>query len=346
MDFISFVGIDASMRTFDAASVLTLKKVGDPFYLGNFPNNAEGFGSLVEMLVSRGHVPSSTLVCIDHIGPYSEKLSIDLHDRGFKVWLASPLLIRKSIGLVRAKSDRIDSRLVTQFAARFNDMARIFAPAAQWVENLRNFGRLRAQMIRDRTRLSNQMHANQSKANPCQATLESQTRRMSLLEREIAAVDEKIQLETAASVDAKRTDKILRSIPGIGKVTSLLIILATAAMTNVDDWRQLSTMARSMPFPRQSGTSLNHRPRVSKMGDRKLKTALYMGAMSVIRPGQYYHEYYTSRIAMGKAHNSVINDIINKMLKLAFDLCKKCEQFNGDIYLQNKKSMQVTLTLS
>lgn len=46
---------------------------------------------------------------------------------------------------------------------------------------------------------------------------------------------------------------------------------------------------------------------------------------------------------MGKAPNSVINDRINKMLKRAFNLFKKREYINEDIYLQYKKSVQVTL---
>jgi transposase len=347
MKFKTFIGIDPSKADFEVASLSTPDPEGTIHALGKFTNSIEGFEAITERILSLGHEPVSTLICIEHIGPYNEGLAAYLYEKGWQVWLGVPLVINRSSGLLlRGKTDKQDAERICRFAARFKDRVKLFVPTPDWVRDLKNLTSVRKQLVADRARVQNRSQSNDSKGQPCLYTQGVNQRLLANLNEEIKAVERKIEEINKSQHVVTQTTTIMKSIPGIGPVIAAKLVVATGAMMTVVNYRQLSVLACCAAFPYKSGTSINKKPRTSKMGDRQLKADLYMGAMCTTRKGQVFHDYYHHRKAIGKAHNSIINDIINKMLKLAFDLCKRCELFDRDRYLTNKKSLQIPLTMS
>lgn len=347
MKFKTFIGIDPSRQTFEAASLLSSSLTVPIKSVGKFDNSPEGFALFEKQLLTLGHVADSALIAIEHIGPYNEALAEYFYHKGWFVWLASPLVISKSAGeLVRGKTDALDAVKICEFAARFPDKVKLFSPNADWLVSLKNLSKLRKHLIKQRTQNENYNHTNEAKAHPCLSTRKTMAKLLKELNLKITQIEKEILLICKAEEATEMTRKILTSIPGIGNVIATDLILATAAMTSVVSHRQLSVMSCSAPFPYQSGTSIKRKPRTSKMGDRKMKGNLHMGALRTTQVGQLFHEYYNHQIQAGKHHLSVINDIINKLLKLAFDLCKRCELFDRAKYLSGKKSAVWGLVMS
>ena len=59
----------------------------------------------------------------------------------------------------------------------------------------------------------------------------------------------------------------LKSIPGIGKKTSLMLVVLTDGFDRFKSGRELCSYAGLTPIIRQSESSLNGRARISKMGN-------------------------------------------------------------------------------
>lgn len=78
-----------------------------------------------------------------------------------------------------------------------------------------------------------------------------------------------------------------------------------------------------------------------------MKGELSQAAVSVAtRKGQFFYDYYQAKIEKGKAHNWIINAIINMLLKIVCSLIKKNQLFDKETFLKNKKSWQFSLEMS
>jgi transposase len=91
-------------------------------------------------------------------------------------------------------------------------------------------------------------------------------------------------------------DKIIQSVPGVGKVLSWYFIAKTNAFTNIKD----PCYAGVVPFEHQSGSSIYRKPHVSVFADKLLKSLLRLGAMTAIRGINDLREYYLRKVGMGK----------------------------------------------
>ena len=74
----------------------------------------------------------------------------------------------------------------------------------------------------------------------------------------------------------------LQSIKGIGWVTVTLDIALTLNFTTCDTVEVLTAYAGLAPMPRQSGTSVWHRPSIGHTGNGCLRTAFYMATLSAV----------------------------------------------------------------
>jgi transposase len=343
----SFIGIDPSKADFAVCSLLGTDPNSPRNGLGKFDNTLAGYAKFQGRLLALGHERESALVCIENIGPYNERLAHYLHAEGWKVWLAIPGKIKHaSGGYERAKTDSIDAERICVYACRFADKAQLFRPQPDWELELDALKNMRAQLVKDKARLSNQIHANSYRVKSNLMVEQMQAERLEGLKRSIHKVEEEMERIIKGTAVVAQVARILRSIEGIGPVIATNLIALTAGMTKVDSYRQLATLCCTAVVPHESGTSIRKRPRSTRTGDRHMKGLLYMGAMRTTQQGGIFREYYLVRKKQGKHHNSIINDIINKMLKLAFDLCKKCELFDRKRYFAGKKSPNWLLTTS
>ena len=73
-----------------------------------------------------------------------------------------------------------------------------------------------------------------------------------------------------------------------------------------------------VPFPYQSGTSINGRSKIHPISDRKMKSLLSMSAISAIQHDKELKMYYTKRVAEGKPKMLVLNIIRNKLVSRIF----------------------------
>jgi transposase len=124
-------------------------------------------------------------------------------------------------------------------------------------------------------------------------------------ERMIKQVNKEIRLleqslETLLKEHEGKKMRALNTIPGIGKRTISMMIIATDGFRKIDNYRQLSSWAGLSPKEYSSGKSIRGKVRISKMGGRELRNLLYMCSLTAIKCNKACKELYYRLKEKGK----------------------------------------------
>ena len=116
---------------------------------------------------------------------------------------------------------------------------------------------------------------------------------------------------------------LLRSVPGIGNVLAIYLIVLTRNFTRFNDPRKFACYAGIAPFEYASGTSVKGKTKVHPCANRQIKSLLNMAAMASIQLTGEYKTYYHRRLYEGKNKMSTLNIIRNKLVSRAFAVVKR-----------------------
>ena len=111
MNYSFFIGIDISKKTVDFAvrdrkELLFHLKVG---------NSLVGLKQFQKACLERNIDFSQSLICCEHTGIYSQHIISLATENNLSLWLESSLRIKRSLGLQRGKSDKIDSVRISEY---------------------------------------------------------------------------------------------------------------------------------------------------------------------------------------------------------------------------------------
>ncbi len=337
MEFKHFIGIDVGKTELCAASIDQAAKAASQAL--RHPNTREGIEGLIASLA--GTAPGEVLVLVENTGSYCELVVETLHAEGFFVWLAAPDILQKGLlKLNRLKDDPHDARMLAMVACTHCKDAVRWEPVPEDVKRLRSLHRRRSQIIRDHTRKCCQLHAESSRAHPdpfIVAQLKEDIKHEGIC---IQQVNEEINRLAAGSPLIHRLVTLLVSIPGIGRENALNIIIITECFTKIISFKQLAAYICTAPYAKVSGTSGRQSRRVSKVGDRKSKSLLYLGVVSTAtRSNGFWHQDYIRYTKAGKHHLVAINNIINKVIKIIYAIVKHKDRkpFDKELYFKNRR---------
>lgn len=112
--------------------------------------------------------------------------------------------------------------------------------------------------------------------------------------------------------------KLLCSIPGIGLVTAVALILTTNNFTAFNDSRKFASYCGVAPFEHTSGTSIRGRTKTSHLANKRIKALLSNGAASAIQSDEELKTYFHRKLDEGKPKMVVINAIRAKLINRIF----------------------------
>jgi transposase len=223
----NFVGIDISKLSFDAAIIgdgqtddiahRTFNKHTD---FSAFLQWLEGFNVLLN---------STTIVCMEFTGLYNASLLKDLLNEQAQVWMIMPMDIKRFGGLQRGKSDKIDAQLIALYALRHQDKMKLYEPLNQTTDQLKQLLAQRDRLVDSLTRLKVPIEEFKQEELIESAKQLEQAIKPALkgIEKSIANTNEAIKETIAASTAVARQVEQLTSIPGIGPITALSLIVYT-----------------------------------------------------------------------------------------------------------------------
>ena len=333
MGYSFFLGIDMSKRSFDFC--LT---DGDGTILnqGKVANEKGEIGEWAAVLgedYGGAGFWASCLVCMEHSGYYGAHL-LDTLSSGVDtdIWLENALRIKRSLGLQRGKSDRVDAARIAAYALKNQLDARPWAPVPKNIERLGLLLSHRDRMVKNLMSLRNSLNEEEGYVGDGlheeMAVVSAPA--IAALEAAVRAFDKKIEGLLGSDTVLARQAEVVRSIPGFGPVIAPKLIEVTQGFTRLTDPRAFACFAGVAPFEHSSGTSIKGKTRVSHLADKDIKKMLHLAALVTIRKGNITHGYFQRKVAEGKNKMSVINAVRNKLIHILLACIK-----NDTIYQKN-----------
>lgn len=306
------VGLDISKNTIDATIVF---QGSDENWHDSFLNKEFGFNQLLKW-VSNFTLPPEVLFCLEHTGYYSRELCRFLDKQALDYALLNALSIKRSMGMRREKSDKYDSLVIARYGLKFYDELK---PGSFLQGDLLRFQLLLAH--RKRTQEKEMAYHHQEKHlkhcfrnDPSVGFVLSDLKKQRLFLHKHRLLIEAHLDEILINSALKEHYDLLRSIPGVGKITALTTLVHTHNFKRIKDPRKLSCYSGVAPFKNESGTSIRKGTRVSFYGNRKLKELLNFSALCAVRFDPQLKAYYQRKVAEGKNKMSVLNAVRNKII--------------------------------
>lgn len=312
------IGIDVSKLTLDVHQYHSSKSKC-------FDNNVTGFKKLLAWITKND--PHDFFVCFENTGYYSLSLAVFLQEKDIPFAMLSPIQIKRSLGLVRGKSDQIDAYQIAKYAWQHREEIQCSRVPDKLILELSQVLKLREQLVKQRVSLYNMLEAfgqNTSMVNKSVVRMiKQQIKRLTQL---IQQTEQELR-ELLTHHSLKEHDRLLQSVIGVGPILAAQLIAHTHNFMAFANWRQFACYAGIAPFEHTSGTSIKGKTRVHHIADRKLKQLLNMAALSAINHDPQIKGYYQRKVQEGKHKMAVINAVRCKILARCFAVVKRKTPF-------------------
>lgn len=316
------IGVDVSKEKLDFCLLQDEKIVKE----WNCSNSIDSIKAELEKLEKLDLDFSQTLVCAEYTGQYCYPLSCVCEEKGIAFWLENPAQIKYCSGVQRGKNDKLDARKIANYAARFQDNAKLFSLPEKQMATLKQLLGERDMYVVDRSKYQGQI--TDQKRFMDKNDYKSKKGRLEKLIKGLANEIEMIDKEIQSIIDSDDTlsnqHKLLLSVEGIGERTAIKMIVETNAFQDFTDPRKFCCHAGVVPFSYTSGSSQHSRSRVSNRADKSMKSLLHMAALVVAtRTKGELHQYFLRKVAEGKNKMSVLNAIRAKLIHRMFAVIKR-----------------------
>jgi transposase len=291
-----YVGIDIAATPFTAA---WLRPTEAPSPATSFPQSPAGFTALQQQLQATGSAPAATLVVVEATSSYWVALAVTLHAAGYGVSVVNPAKVHHYAQSLprRSKTDPLDAQVLAQFAAERRPDPWTPPPAIS--HELRQRLVARDGFLELRTQAKHQLHALVQWPVVIPEVQQQLEAVIATLDAHIRTLDAAIADVLARSAWAASAVR-LQSIPGVGLVTAAWILVATVHCATCPTAETAVAYAGLNPLERRSGTSIRGRPTIGHGRNARLRTALYMAALSGAQHNPAIIPFYQRLRAAGK----------------------------------------------
>lgn len=320
-----FIGIDISSKTLDICL-----KIGDRVQYFNIQNEPRAIRSFF-----RKHSGAEPIVAMENTGRYNWHLLGVLEELELSVYVLAPIHLKKSLGLARGKNDKVDSLRICSFIEKNERDCKPWKPTPLSIRKLKVLLAERESRAKIRGQLARQQHDYKLMKNlgMDKELLKLNKKLIEALDAQIKKIETDIERNIMADGELSEKAALIRSVPGVGKVVSWMMIAKTDGFTSISDPRKMACYCGVVPFEHQSGTSIRYRPRVSVFADKKMKSLLHLAAMSAIRLNNQLRIYYLRKVGEGKNKMSVLNAVRNKIIHRIFAVIKNQTMYENNLIL-------------
>jgi transposase len=316
-----FAGIDVGAEEL----VLVVRKNGTSMKAQKFANTPADRARLVAKLAK---LPGLR-VCLEATGAYHLDLAVALHDAGVKLSVVNPKAAHNFAKALmkHSKTDTIDADTLAQFAERM--------PFTAWVRptpqafTLRSFARRINALTRQKAMTKNHLHALSFGPDLPQAVLADAKLAIAQLEKRIAGLSREAQTFIGKHEDLKRIFTLLLGIKGIAATSAIALMGELLLLPKGLTHKQWVRYAGLDPRVFDSGKSVHKAPRLSKAGNRQMRHALYMPALSAKQHDPYVKAFFQHLIEKGKKPLQALCAVMRKLLHAIHGMLRDNQPFDN-----------------
>lgn len=312
------VGVDIAKLKFDAAVLLPNQK----YKTKTFSNTHSGHREFMTWL----NRFDDCHICMEATGCYSTELATLLADSAYHVSLENPARIHAfaSTELTRNKTDKGDAALIARYCALYQPAPWFPAPLSErqltaLVRYLKNLEEMR------------QMELNRLEGAD-EVIIASLNEHIAALDELIAETKRKIRQHINDNPDLKRDSDLLKSIPGVGEMLSASLLAYAGDLRRFSSSKALVAYAGLNPRRCESGL-WKGKSRLSKVGHRELRSALYMPSLVASKHNAVVKSLTERLGKRGKSGKERLCAAMRKLLQLAYGVVKSGREFNAEIPL-------------
>ena len=301
-----FVGIDISKDVFDIYD-------SNQGHL-QFTNDVSGFKSFLKVLTS------DNWCIMEATGCYHQQLALYLFEKGIRVSVMNPLVIKRFIQmkLNRVKTDKSDARMICQYGQE--QSLKLWQPNPEYVEECKMLQTVTQLYFKQCTAIKNKLHALHSKGHKRGKMIGSLKRQQKQLQKEIKALE--LEMELLIKEHEQDLFTRLKTIPGIGNKTAMLLIITTNSFKDFDNCGQISSYLGLAPNERSSGSSVRGKTRISKRGNPIVRNHLFLCSFTASVHNPQCKALYDRIVTKGKSKKLALIAVCNKLIKQAYGISK------------------------
>lgn len=316
-DIQAVLGIDVSKDKLNLALLQDRKKRPKSRV---FANSWDSFEEIQQWLQEHGF--ERVHVCLEATSVYGHPVAAYLHAQGHVASIVNPSRVKgfAQSQLSRTKNDRADAATIAQFCAVLEPEA--WTPPAPLVAKLQALNRrleaLEQMLTQERNRLKlaepNMAALIQNHIN----FLKAQKEEVKKQQQELVESDESLQQQ----------QKLLTTIVGIGEQTARGVLAEIGSVERFESARQLAAYGGFTPREYQSGTSVNGKTRMCKIGNPHLRKLLFYPALNAIQRCKEFQEYRERLLAKGKTKMQVVGAVMHKLIRVIYGVLKSGREFD------------------
>ncbi len=318
------LGIDVSKDHLEVA----LLTPGGRLHTKSVRNAAVGFKALLAW-INRLTSNQELHACLEATGGFEEAAALALDEAGHRVSVVNPRRIKAYAGaqLQRNKTDRADAALIARFCQRERPMS--WQPPSAEQRRLRELTRGLEALKQQRDQLRNRRDSGPPDG-PVYASL---TRVLETIELQITHLEDEIEGHLQATALLQQRHHLLCSIPGIGSTTASVVLAELGRVERFESARAVAAYAGLTPRNYRSGSSVVGRTRLSKVGNRRLRRALFFPALSALRHNAVIRQFGERLRGHGLAGKAVVGAAMRKLLHICYGVLRSGRAFDASLHL-------------
>jgi transposase len=324
MKQVTQVGVDVDSEKL----VCAMQRAGQRQPLATFANTAAGHKKFMRWATKGGH---AARVCLEATGIYSLEFALALHQaKNVAVMVVNPRAIKDFARacMQRAKTDAVDAGGILEYLERMPFTA--WQPPAPQILALQAINRRLVQLSSELTREKNRRHAVEFAGAGAEAIAHDIEINIRHLERRLECMHNSgLQLVRSVPVLATKLAHLV-STKGIGEASAMRLLAELLVLPDDLAAPQWVAHAGLDPRPYESGTSVHRPRRITKVGNRHLRAALYMPALVAIQHDPNVKAFYNKLVVAGKKPMQAVVAVMRKLLHAIWGMLKHDQDFDGN----------------
>jgi transposase len=310
-------GIDVSKDTFN---------VHCNGFDGKYANNKRGFSKLLKT------TSQASVYAMEATGNYHYRLAVFLRKNGRTVKVLNPASVCNWIKSLRSKS-KTDTRDAC-FIAKYANTSEV-RELPEWELFPPKLVEARAiiTLLQGLTKLKNSAR----NINHAAALVLDKSSDVLSVMPSVSDVCKDYQLSLESKLCKLISDvypkqfELLQTIPGIGSKTAAVMLASVKDLSLFGSSRQLVSYVGLAPRIYQSGTSVNAKCGIVKVGNLYLRSMLFMGSFSAINFNPLCKSLWERLLSNGRPKKVAIVAVMHRLVKIAYGVVKSGEPFRGGV---------------
>jgi transposase len=336
------VGIDCAKADFTVTfSVCDSDRQIEHLSSRTFVNEENGFKAFNKWAGKFQKKGIPLIIVMEATGVYHERLACFLYDLKYAIAVVVPKRAKDFSKTLKVK--KVNDKIASKYLAimGLEKKLDLWSKPNIIYTPLKRLSREKERISQHIVQLKNQLEAETSGAWPDESAIERINETISLLKKHKTQVLKKMKEVVASDETLKEKVDRITSIPGVGIMTAVAVIGETNGFNLVANKRQLVSYAGYDVMNQESGTSIYTKPRISKRGNRHIRKAMHMAALSSIRSEEHNKATFIRIVSKNGIKMKGVVAVQRKLLVLIYTLWKTHSYYDPMHYEKKEGSSRL-----